>query len=243
MTGLLRHTPTQPELERLYHELAALGAPAVGRRAQWPYRPRSTEELIGLAAEMLRYDARLLGILVQLVVARWRDVHPTRLRDVLHRCRWPQAFLVVLAFVRLASDDVELRLWCDYVSAGWRRIEPSERFFLEGDRPGSRMHGRRLGRNLAPYARWGFVATERPSSDSFRKRDLGRYDARTRKTILDALLARQPDEGVTLAEYLEAVDRSISRQQALSDLRRRGLRPLARGPGTRWAPRQSPGSP
>ncbi|MCC7538873.1 MAG: hypothetical protein IT379_21790 [Deltaproteobacteria bacterium] len=232
--SLLVHAPTASELERLYHELAAIGAPSVGRRAPWPYRPRSAEQLVALATDMLRYDARLLGILVQLLVERWRGLHPTRLREELARCRWPQALLVALEFVRLASDDVELRHWCDYVSAGWLRVEPAERFFLDAERPGSRTHARKLGRNLAPYARWGFIATERPSADAFRKRPLGRYDARTRRDILADLVAAPRSVGLSLAEYLDAVDGSISRQQALLDLRAAGLRPSGTGPGARW---------
>ena len=62
MRGLLQRPPTQGDLERLYRELAELGAPSVGRATDWSYAPGSREELLGLAGEMLRYDPRLLSI-------------------------------------------------------------------------------------------------------------------------------------------------------------------------------------
>lgn len=215
--GLLRHAPTPAELERLYHELARVGAPSVGRRSPWPYAPRGVEELLALAGEMLRYDPRLLSILLQLVLARWQTLDPLMLRGHMREMRWPQALCVVFAFARSASADAELGYFIEHVSAGWPRVEPAERFFLDAERPGSRVALRRLGRNLRPYARWGFVSTERPIADAATKRAVGRYDAATRRMILDELV--EADRPLTLAEYLDAVDHAVSRQQARSDLR------------------------
>lgn len=64
MRGLLEHAPTDQELERLYYELARIGAPSVGRRQPWKYAPRDLEQLVVLACEMLRFDPRLLSILL-----------------------------------------------------------------------------------------------------------------------------------------------------------------------------------
>jgi hypothetical protein len=134
VSGLLQHAPTTHELERLYHELARLGAPSVGRK-----RPGSTV----------------------------------------------------------------------------------------------RSYARHLGRNLAPYARWGFIGHERPTADAATKRTVGRYDARTRRQILDELLEKAG--WTTLADYLEAIDQAISRQQALLDLKAHPqLRVEGHGRGARW---------
>jgi hypothetical protein len=228
------------ELERLYHELARIGATAVGRKRPWPYRPRTREELAVLAAEMLRYDPRLLSILLQLVLSGWRECNPLELRRLLAGMRWPQALLVVLEFAKAASSDSELRYFCDYVAAGWPRLDPSERFFLDAERPGSRMAGRNLGRNLGAYARWGFVGHERPTVDPATKRTVGRYDARTRREILLDLAGRT--NGFTLADYLGAVDHAVSRQQALKDLKScPELAGSGHGRGAKWH-RQGAGS-
>jgi hypothetical protein len=233
VSGLLAHPPTQAELERLYYELASLGAPSVGRRRAWRYRPRSPEALLALAGEMLRYDARLLSVLLQLILGHWASFNPVALRACMHEMRFPQALLVTLDFAKTASRDAELRYFCDYVASGWSRIEPAERFFIDAERPGSRMAVRRLGRNLQPYARWGFFGSERPTVDPVTKRTVGRYDAHTRHEILEQLA--NTSQAFTLAEYLEAVDHAISRQQALLDLRSSpNLTMTGRGRGARW---------
>ncbi|MFO8073426.1 MAG: hypothetical protein R6V85_16300 [Polyangia bacterium] len=214
--GLLQRAPEQSDLERLYRELARIGAPAVGRDRPWPYRPRGREELLALAGEMLRHDPRLLSILLQWVLEHWSELNPLELRGQMRRMRWPQALCVVLEFARRASAEPELRYLADYVTAGWPRIDPAQRFFFGAERPGSRTAVRKLSRNLEAYARWGFVGSERPVADVDTKTAVGRYDAKTRRRILDRLLERR--EELTLAEYLDAVDHAVSRQQAHADL-------------------------
>ena len=232
--GLLRGPPSEAELERLYLELAREGAPSVGRERHWRYHPEGLEALFALAGEMLRYDARLLSILIQWILQAWSRFNPLQLRRQMARMRWPQALCVVLDFARLASHDPEFRRFGSYVCQGWPRISAPERFFIGSFRPESRTAARRLGRNLAPYARWGFVGTERPTANAHTKTTLGRYDSATRKNILESMVAE--GRSVTLAEYLEAVDHAVSRQQALTDLRAApGVRLRGRGPGARWS--------
>ena len=237
MTGLLAGAPTQQHLERLYHELARLGAPAVGRRSAWPYHPGSTEELLALAGEMLRYDPRLLTILLQWVLEHWQDLDPQALRRSMRRMRWPQALAVVFEFARAADSNRELGLLADYVTARWPRLDPAEQFFFDAARPGSRMAARSLGRSLSPYTKWGFVGTERPIVDVGTKRAVGRYDRATRLRILDRLLDER--QVISLADYLEAVDNAVSRQQARNDLAGHPeLTVEGRGRGAHWRRRR-----
>ena len=215
--GFLDHPPTDAELERVYFELQQIGAPAVGRRSPWPYRPESREAVVALAAEMLRYDPRLLTILLQLVLERWHDLNPLALRREMGRMRWPQALLVVLEFARVASDEPELRHLADYLGAGFERVAPAERFFFDAERPASRMARRKSGKNLKPYARWGFIGTERPSASVTTKRLVGAYDADSRANVRRSLADRRG--AFKLGEYLDALDHAVSRQQAYQDLR------------------------
>jgi hypothetical protein len=231
--GLLRHLPTEADLERLYYELARVGASSVGRKRPWPYMPRGLDDLILLAAEMLRYDPRLLSILLQFLLERWSALNPLTLRAKMRAMAWPQAFLVVVEFAKAATRDPELRYWADHVAAGWPRLEPAELFFMDMERPGTKTAARRLGRNLAAYARWGFLGSEKPIVDAVTKRTVGRYDAATRRDILSTLADRHGD--FTLAEYLHAVDHAVSRQQALLDLQRcPSLEVRGHGRGARW---------
>jgi hypothetical protein len=233
VNGLLLHPPTESELARLYFELAQVGASSVGAKRAWPYRHSDIETLLALAGEMLRYDARLLSILLQFLLQQYEHVNPLQLRRHMQRMRWPQALLVVFEFAKSETRDAELRYFADYLAAGFERVEPSERFFFDGERPASRIALRRMGRNLAAYARWGFVGQERPVADPITKRAVGRYDARTRQQILDELIERRGE--LSLADYLAAVDHAISRQQALADLRHHPRLHLAgHGRGARW---------
>jgi hypothetical protein len=233
----LVRVPTDDDLARIYFELGERGASATGSRAEWPYAPASDEELVVLAAQMTRHDARLLGVLVELLLRRWRELSPVALRDSMKRTRFPQALAVAVEFARDAAGDPELTLWARHVCHGWPRRVPPEHFFVDDVRPGTRLAERRRGRSLLPYSKWGFVGIERPTFDPHRKRAVGRYDSPTRRRILDALVTEAGPEGVTVGRYLDAVDRSISRQQARSDLVRAGLHPSARGPAARWTRR------
>ncbi len=229
----LVRVPSDADLARAYHELSVRGAPLVGRATRWPYHPASEEELLCLLAEMSRHDARILGALVELCMERWPSLSPVALRAAMRRMRCPQALCVVIEFAREAAPDKELGLWARHVTSGWGRLDPVEHFFVDDVRPGERSAPRRIGRSLVAYSRWGFLAVERPTLDPHRKIRLGRYDARSRRTILDGLGSSHPD-GVTLADYLDAIDHSVSRQQAIADLRAAGKKPDRRGPGATW---------
>lgn len=230
---VLRRAPTDADLERAYFELGKRGASAVGAQRPWPYAPRSDEELLVLISEIARHDARLLGIAVELVLLRWRSLHPVALREAMRASAWPQSLCVIVEFAREADRDPELGHWARHVLAGWPRVQPAVHYFVDDVRPGERAAARRGGRTLVPYARWGFLAVERPTIDPHQKTRLGRYDAATRRSILAALAERRR-EGISLAEYLESIDHSISRQRALADLRGAGLVPSGRGRGARW---------
>jgi hypothetical protein len=230
----LVRVPTDDDLARMYFELGERGASATGARADWLYAPASDEELVVLAAQMARHDARLLGVLVELLLRRWQQLSPVALRAALRRTRTPQALCVAIEFARGAEGDPELTLWARHVCHGFARHEPPAHFFVDDVRPGTRLAERRKGRSLAPYSRWGFIGVERPTIDPFRKRSVGRYDTATRRRILQGMTA---SGAVTLSEYLDALGGSISRQQARADFRAAGLVPSGPGRGASWRPR------
>lgn len=229
---ILKQAPTEAHLRRLYFELASLGAPSVGSRSRWPYRPNSTEELLALAGAMLRYDPRLLSILLQFVVEHEAGLNPRALRAAMADMQYPQALLVVFWFAKAASNAPEIAHMAEYLAQGIGPVSPPERFFIDTDRPGSRQASRKMGRNLRAYARWGFIGTERPTADAYRKTTVGSYDARTREDIARSTARRRGK--ITLAQYLQAIDHSVSRAQAREDLRKAGLRLVGKGRGAHW---------
>lgn len=231
--GLVERVPNENDLSRLYYELAKLGAPLHGKRVPWPHSPRSAEQLLTIAAGMCRYDARLLTGLVAIFVARFREIHPVRLREAMAQMRAPQTLCVVMEFLKSASNDADAKHYAAYVQAGFRAMPNSTRFFIDSAMPGSRLSEKQLGRSLVEYSRWGFEATERPASDVYEKTFVGRYDAATRRRMLARYL--DAHERITLTEYLRLVDSSLSRQQARQDLLAFGLVASGHGRGSRWS--------
>lgn len=70
--------------------------------------------------------------------------------------------------------------------------------------------------------------------DPTSKRAVGRYDATTRRMFLNELALQH--ETFTLADYLDAVDHAVSRQQALVYLQAcAGLKTTGTGRGARWS--------
>ncbi len=227
------HIPTEDDLARLYYELAQLGAPALGDKRAWTYCAQNKEDLIALASELSRYDARLMTILVQWLQKEWHTLNPLKLRHSMKTLRYPQTVCVVFTFLKMVTEDREFELLIDYVCASWTRVDPAERYFISGARPASHMAKRETNRNLSAYAHWGFIGTERPVANPINKAQVGRYDSFSRTRILLALAKER--RSFALNDYLEALDGTISRQQALADLKRTDfLKLTGHGRGARW---------
>ena len=87
--GVLSRIPSDTDLARMYFELGRHGASATGKKRAWPYGEPGLEETLTLAAAMSRFDPRLLGIAVELVLKRWNDLNPQRLRVLMRAMQDP----------------------------------------------------------------------------------------------------------------------------------------------------------
>ncbi len=87
MTDLSRVPLQERELPRLYHELAAVGARAEGRRLPWRFGKPAPEELVVLAAQAARQEPRLLWVLVELLAGSCDRLEPLKLRRALAAAR------------------------------------------------------------------------------------------------------------------------------------------------------------
>jgi hypothetical protein len=236
---MLKRIPTPNDLSRMYYELASLGAPASGEKKPWPYRIASLEELLALASDMVRYDPRLLSILIIFLKNSWNKLNPLKLRHELKRCREskrPQVMGVIGEFVKSENRDIEVKYFFDYLTKG---VEPVawQLFFLGTYPPGS-SYFEKIGRKrLKEYRKWGFLSMERPVVDLRTKRQAGSLSREARLRILEMIIRKKgwKKGRITLKEYLQAVDHSISRQQALSDIKSvKTLEPLGHGRNAQW---------
>lgn len=224
--------PSAADLTHLYYELGRLGVRTVGQPIPWQFSPKNAEELLALAADCSRYDPRLFDALVEFLWRSWSTFHPVRLRRAMATMWTPQVFGVLAEFFHARTSDRECHYYYEYLLRGYARV-PYQFFFHFLHGPGTASAQRTAEESLAEFRRWGFLATERPIIDQREKTTCGRYEPETRSRILHRLLHRT--NVITTDQYLTALDHSISRQQAVLDLRRYpGLQQRGHGRGARW---------
>lgn len=229
---MLQGTPTPDHLARVYYALGRIGVRTVGRKAPWPYTPETPEALIGLAAEMSRWDPRLFEALVEYVGRTWRDIRPVRWRAVMRRMQTPQVIGVIGGFVEALAHDPEADGLFSALMKGWTPVS-TQLFFHHLYSPGSARATGAAATSVAEFSRWGFLSDLRPVIAQAGKQTVGTYDAAARRAILQRLLVERST--VTIAQYLAALHRSISRQQAYLDLRQfPKLMYVGRGRAARW---------
>lgn len=213
---LLKHIPSNSDLMRLYWELSQIGADSAGDKVSWRYSLKSREELILLSCEMLRYDPRLLSILIIYFLNHWKELNPILLREGLLSLKTPQVLGVLREFIFNYTHDEELKYFFDYITRGLKPVSP-QLFFIGLFSIGSKRHEFMARKSLKQYQKWGFLGMERPVVNVMTKEAIGSYDFKTRqKIILDLLRSKQ---NFSIGDYLEALNFSVSRQQALYDLK------------------------
>ena len=225
--------PTSAHLSRLYYELGRWGARSVGEKKKWRYRFETKEELIAVAADWSRYDPRLLQILVQWGLESWTTWHPVLIRSVMKRMTTPQTVGVVAGFMTTANPlDRELELFLNYLIADLKPVSP-QFYFFDLYLPGSRLAERAAKESLEEFKQWGFLSRERVLIDAKTKRGVGSWDPESRRHILKRLFQRRRQ--IQISDYLEELQYSISRQQALLDLKNLPAKPHGEGRSAFWS--------
>ena len=229
---MLKKIPSEQDFIRLYWELSQIGAPAVGDKREWAYAPKTKEALISLSFEMLRYDPRLLTILMIYFLNHWTELNPLILRSLILKIEFPQVVGVVKEFLTDYSSDMEIKYFFEYLSKGLKPVQP-QLFFMGLYAVGSERQVRIAQKSLKQYSRWGFLGIERPQVNLSPKETVGSYDIETRSRM--ALQYLKQHQTMSLKEYLDVLDHCISRQQALYDLKRnKQFKLMGQGRGARW---------
>lgn len=218
----------------MHFELAKLGARSVGENYPWTQGDIDPLQLIMLAALWSRHEPRLLEVLIDYGKQQWSNWNPHSLRRLLLDTQSPQPFLVMLNFIRLdAPHDSELGRYYNYVSAGFVEV-PAQLYFYGLSAPGSRHMLRTAEEPVQEFLDWGFLARMRPVVHEDGKRfEIGHWSPVARRNRLSHILAEQ--KRITISGYLEALDHSISRPQALLDLKAHShLKKRGSGRGAFW---------
>jgi hypothetical protein len=210
--------PKQPgEIQRLYFELARLGARAEGREVRWQFGKPPPEEVVVLAAQAARHEPRLLWVVVELLIRRYDLLDPLKLRRAAAKARWPATVAVALEFARKAAPSPELNDVADFVS---KRLLPAagEQFFLETHAFGGAQMRREAEESLAEYKRWGYFSREAPLAKELGQVARGTLGPSERMNLLRRLVEQRKE--ISLADYIAALDGRGSHRQASRDLAR-----------------------
>lgn len=225
--------PSTNHLLRAYHELAAIGASAVGKRKPWPYHPEGTEELLAICGELSRHDPRLFEILINYLCDHWDRIDWLKLRRAILQVSTPQIWGVIGELIHTATGDAEIRNCFRFLMHGIPTV-PTQHFYHLLYTPGSTLAARAMTHRLREFERWGFLASERPIMDNGKKLGTGRLSSKARQQILQQLITQRGH--LQIREYLAALPHPISRQQALTDMRSiPGLRHHGVGRGAKWS--------
>ena len=209
--------PTTDHLSRLYYELGQAGARSVGENKPWPYHFKTVEEMIALAADWSRYDPRLLQILVGWSLKSWNQWNPVSLRKAMQQMTTPQTLGVISEFLSAADPaNRELQLFLNHLTADLKPLPP-QFYFFDLYLPGSKMAERATKESLDEFKSWGFLGRERVVVDAKTKSGVGNWDQPSRLNILRRLFKNKKQ--IQISDYLEELHHSISRQQALLDLK------------------------
>lgn len=236
---MLQSVPTAEHLSRLYFELQQVGAECVGEKKKWPYHTLDREALLCLAADMSRYDPRLMTILVLYLHNHWNSLNPHAIRGHYGEMNSPQTVAVLAEFILSTMDhDDEQRFFFEYLQRGLNPV-PTQFYFHHLYSPGGTLAAKASMSPLAEYKRWGYLAREAPVIDAKERKTLGTMDSVARKNVLLELLSRRGK--IQISDYLDALDNRISRQQALNDLKAvPWARRSGKGRGACWRFAQHP---
>lgn len=229
---MMRKIPTEKNLARLYYELGRIGARSVGEKKKWDYRWKDPESLLALACDWSRFDPRLLEVLVEYGLNHWRQIRPQTLRANMRQMETPQTVGVVASFIQTARpEDKEAEAFWNYVTFDLKPVSP-QFYFRDLYTPGSRLARRAALESLAEFRAWGFLARAMIVVDPATKRTVGTWNQEARFNMLRRLFSEQKQ--IQISDYLEELNHTLSRQQALLDLKSLGAKQKEKGRGAYW---------
>lgn len=204
------------EAARLYWELSQRGAFCTGEKFPWRYERMSEEGLLTLSVLEARYDPRLLAVLIHLFRSP-QKLDPVLFKECLRQTGALSVMAVISEFVLEFPVAIQVKEFCRFLMTGTQPV-PTQLFY-RGITP---LGGRKMEEAIAkpPWAfkKWGFLAADPPllkEALSTERRYL--FDQDSRLEILRGFTKNQGR--FRLRDYLKEIGFSISRQQALKDLR------------------------
>lgn len=207
----------EQEASRLYWELSRLGAFCTGKRYPWRDTGLSLEKLLCLALAQSRYDPRLLVILVDFFRKENPALDPILFKRELRQADLLAVMAVVCEWAFEQGVTASVRERFDYWRTGVTPI-PTQLFYRGLYPIGGHKMTEAVNHSPWAFKKWGFLAADAPLLKE--RASSGRvylYDGPGRIQILREMTQEQ--RRFRLKDYLKRLHFSVSRQQALQDLK------------------------
>ncbi|MFH1726816.1 MAG: hypothetical protein ABIA04_00165 [Pseudomonadota bacterium] len=207
---------SQDELTSLYFQLNKNGALCWGEDTGY-FTNISYEKILAIAIEASRWDIRLLCILTEHFANKYKNIKPFILRQFIGENKYPFIIGVIKEFSLLISQNEDLK---DFFKLLLKNISPSNNYLLfnVGLSFSQKQIKYETYKSLNEYKKWGFLCSELPilkhlikNNDNFHH-----YAPNERKITLKNLF--ETKNPISINDYLEAINYSISRQHARLDL-------------------------
>jgi hypothetical protein len=207
----------QKETARLYWELSRRGAFCNGEKYDWKYKRLHEEELLTLAVLQARYDPRLAAILVDFLRSEGARFHPVRLKETLRKREALPVMAALGEFVLETSPPLPVREMMRFLITGASPV-PIQLFYRGLYPIGGKKMEEAASKPLWGFKKWGFLAADPPLlKERLPAKRPYLFDQASRLQILRELTRKK--SRFRLRDYLQEIGFSVSRQQALKDLR------------------------
>ncbi len=204
---------TLKENSRLYFELSQKGAFCNGEYYTWKYDTLSEEDFFTLALLESRYDPRLFAILVDFFCNYELHLNPLLFKESLSKREALSISAVLGEYVNEAKHkNTELFRYLQ----SWAKAVPTQLFYKAFYKISGLKMRDCVEKPLWYFKKWGFLACDPPLLKERKQNRHFLYDLISREKILGEMGGNK--KNFLLKDYLEALNYSISRQQALKDL-------------------------
>ncbi len=207
----------EKETSRLYWELKKIGGFCSGEKYSWKYEKLSQEKLLVLAILQSRYEPQLMAILVDFFCKSSVLWNPLSFKTLLKQTEALHIAAVIGQMLMELPASEETKDFFRFLMVGVKPI--STQLFYRGIYPlGSKKMEEVVSRPLWAFKKWGFLAANPPLlKETILHKRTYLFDQKSRLHILRELFREKKQ--IRLKDYLQATQVSISRQQALKDIR------------------------
>ena len=171
-----------------------------------------------------RWDPRLHEQVIQHLVQHWKEISAINLNSEAHKSFWPTTLaltLEILEYFFKTSNSMDSKNF--QLFKNWKKLcitnikkAPEELYYIGLSRFAGVESKKDFYYSARPFSKWGYLCRDLPLSKLKTKSQAALYSPSSRKNILLSLF--QSKKRITINDYIEALQYSVSKRQAERDL-------------------------